>query len=59
MCVQEKVREVEHSMSQADAAAATTSAALDAETSRYDSSGLLPVGRPCYALGVCTLALPC
>lgn len=39
--LQEKVREVEHSMSQADAAAATTSTALGAETSRYDSSDLL------------------
>ncbi len=41
VCLQEKVREVEHSVSQGDAAAATTSAALDAETSRHDSSGVL------------------
>ena len=51
VCLQEKVREVEHSMSQADAAAATTSTALDAETSRYDSSGLLPVWASMSCIG--------
>ncbi len=51
VCLQEKVREVEHSVSQADAAAATTSTALDAETSRYNSSGFLQLWASMLCIG--------